>query len=273
MSDSISVRAFQSELDQWIDRVPDGAVVFDADGTLWSHDVGCMVFDFALQERQFRDEAAEALLSHLSLEGLAAPAGCSANELARVLQKAFYAGKTGERRTAEMQVWAYAGHSLTSFRSLVRAALDAGRHLDTLHLPLFDLANHARDRGLSVYIVSASPLWVVQESTRGLGFGDHEIAGGVPEVVLAGSEVLITPRMAAPLPYGADKVVAGRRLLAGRPWLAALGDSAFDVEMMKEAKLAGVLGNKPELAQRLSGVPQARRLTSASYLVQNKKIQ
>src|SRR5690606_2327300 len=51
MSSALSVEGgvrVRERIARLLDLHEGGALVFDADGTLWTHDVGCMVFDAAI---------------------------------------------------------------------------------------------------------------------------------------------------------------------------------------------------------------------------------
>jgi phosphoserine phosphatase len=71
---------------------------------------------------------------------------------------------------------------------------------------------------------------------------------------------VIAPEMAAALPYGAGKCVAGRALLVGSHWLGAFGDNVFDLEMLLEAELGVAVRPKPALRARLAEIPGVRVL-------------
>lgn len=261
---TLSCSAFRDRLQTLLTQSPGGAVVFDADGTLWRHDVGCMVYDLACEHRLFRPEALSALRKEVEALGLTLASDADANDAARRLQAAWRAGDYGERAAAEMQVWAYVGFSEFQFRELVREALKSGGHEGGLHLEVLALADWVRRAGGRALIVSASPKWVVEEATRDHGFAADEIAAGMPHLSEQGGTRFIQAGMPTPLPYGPDKVVAGRELLKGIPWLAALGDSSFDLEMMSEAQLAGGIGEKPEMLDGLSRLAHGVRLKLAA---------
>jgi len=237
----------------------DAAVVFDADGTLWSHDVGCMVFDEALEQNAFKEEALPALLEEARVQGVQA-ATRSVNEVARALQTAWYQGRYDEKAAAEMQVWAYVGFGESEFRELTRVALQRGQHGRTLHAEVVELAHWVRDLGKRTCIVSASPQWVVEEASRDLGFEPHEIAAGIPNTRATHGVLRIEPGLITPLPYGPRKATAGRALLGKSTWVAALGDSGFDLAMMAEAHVGVGIGNKPTLLDGLVEMSHAVRL-------------
>jgi phosphoserine phosphatase len=159
-----------------------------------------------------------------------------------------------------MQVWAYVGFSESEFRALVQQALERGQHHKTLHHEVLALADWVRAQGRRACIVSASPLWVVEEATRELGFSPKEIAAGVPNTESIDGRLMIKPGMKAPLPYGPDKVVAGRALLKDSKWVAALGDSNFDLDMMAEAQIGIGIGEKESMLAGLAEMSHAGRL-------------
>lgn len=261
----LSVAALRQQLLPLLREFPGGAVVFDADGTLWSHDVGCMVFDFAIEQGLFRQEVCEALRAAARAQGVDVGGFRGANDLARRIQAAWYSGRTAERPTAEVQVWAYAGFEEDDFRCMVRDALRWGNHEATLHHAVLAMAHWVRSNGGRAYIVSASPLWVVEEATCAFGFTPHEIAAGVPNLRTESEGRIIAPGLAEPLPYGPDKVVAGKKLLGARPWLATLGDSSFDIDMMRCARLAAGIGHKPEMLTELGELEHGVRLDLALW--------
>lgn len=261
---TLSCSAFRDRLQTLLEQNPGGAVVFDADGTLWRHDVGCMVYDLACEHGLFRPEALSALSAELERLGQRLPPQATANDAALQLQAAWRAGDYDERAAAEMQVWAYVGFSEFQFRELTREALKSGGHQTTLHKEVLALAEWVRSAGGKALIVSASPKWVVEEATRDHGFKPDEIAAGMPQLSGPKDARVIQAGMDGPLPYGPDKVVAGRALLAGLPWLAALGDSSFDLDMMAEARLAGGIGTKPEMLDGLARLAHGVRLSLAA---------
>ncbi len=256
----VTVAQFQRQLEQLFASSPSGAVVFDADGTLWQHDVGVMTFEWAIEQRLLYPSAIDALMAFSEAQGLRL-GGRDVHELARALQHAFAAEQLGERAAAEMQVWVYVDYSEPEFRQLVRQALSEKGHLSTLHREIVDLAAWVRSQGAHALIVSASPQWVVEEAAATLGFGPEDIVAGRPELKLDPQGIpRIAPRLSAPLPYGPDKVHAGRKRMGQRPWLAALGDSSFDVDMFRQAPLAAGIGSKPGMLAGLAQLPHGVRL-------------
>lgn len=231
-----------------------GALVFDADGTLWEGDVGVDTFQAALDQGALREEVRQALIAEvfkhrleeeLELEG--APEEVDVNLLGQSLLRAFERGIYPERAATEMQVWAYAGWSETELRQHTRSCLLRGQFFSRIRRSLLPLLLRARELGLRTVVVSASPRIVVEEAARHLGFGPGDIVGGRAK----GTTTSFLPALAEALPYGSGKVKAGRLLLGNARWLAVFGDSSFDTEMLSEAKLPVAVCPCPELLERL----------------------
>lgn len=252
----VTVTDIQTLLEPLVDEHPGGALVFDADGTLWHHDVGCMVFEWFAAERRLHPAAARALGEAARKLGVDITRGDANDTALQLIQHYRKGGSSDARLLAELQVWAYAGYHVGELRPLVQKALDRGSHESGFSTDVLELLMWGRSLGLAVFVVSASPRIVVEEATRSLGVEPKEIAAGDP--ALDGG--VIQPRLGAPLPYGPDKVTAGRALLGGKPWLATFGDSGFDLDMLGEAQLAVGLGEKRALLAGLDELPGAVRL-------------
>lgn len=254
----VSAAQLRGRLEPLFEQYPTGALAFDADGTLWAHDVGCMVYDFAWQGGFLDASVIGPLRAEFEHNSLHYPEGADANELARLLGEAFARGECDDRRFAEMQVWCYAGRSEAEMRELTRRALEAGDHTGTLHREVLALAEWARSSGLATLVVSASPRSIVVEAVRGLGFDESSVAGGVPAFV----DGVIAPKMGEPLPYGPGKVTAALALLGERPLIAGFGDSTFDLDLLRAAHVGVGLGRKPAFLAGLEGTDGAVYLSN-----------
>lgn len=256
MSSALSVEGgvrVRERIARLLDLHEGGALVFDADGTLWTHDVGCMVFDAAIANEVFKDSTRERLEMVAARLGHTPTPGASVTSLVQALALAFGAPPSSEQALAEFQVWAYLDFTEDELRQLCRTVLRTPAHSLGLHHDVLELAAFARERGATTSVVSASPRIVVEEALFGLGFRHDQIVAGDPNWTGGTIDV----GLCAPLPYGPEKAVAGRRLLAGASWVATFGDSDFDLDMMHEAKLAVGLGQKPQLLAGLRRHPNA----------------
>jgi len=241
-----------------LDQHPGGALVFDADGTLWTHDVGCMVFDAATAAGAFKASARDRLRLEAERLGGAPKDAHSATELVRLIELTLGDGPAPEQALAELQVWAYVDFSEHELRDLCREVFQGPEHAEGLHHEVLELAAYARERGALTCVVSASPRIVVEEALHGLGFERDLMVAGDPNWKHGRIDV----GLELPLPYGPEKAAAGRRLLGETVWLATFGDSGFDLDMMREATLAVGLGKKPQLLEGLRAHPNALLLES-----------
>ena len=230
------------------------ALSFDADGTLWSGDVGEDVFRFAISQGRLREAARAEIDRQAQLRGFAHFA--DVNATAQRLFEAYLEGKYEEREICELMTWCYAGFSVQEMADLVREALAAAKHGERLNEELRPILEFAREHALRTIVVSASPRITVEVAAGVWGFAAEDIAAATPRVVCG----VITAEMAAPVPYGADKCVAGRALLGHSHWLGAFGDNVFDMEMLREAEVGVAVRPKPALRARLAEVPNVRLL-------------
>jgi len=233
------------------------ALAFDADGTLWSGDVGDDVFRFAVERGLLREEARAELEFQAKSRGFE-PFG-DLNATAKHLFEAYLAGHYPEREMCELMTWCYAGYTLAELRDLVRAALHETKLAGRLHPELAPVLEFARRHSLRTIVVSASPRTTVELAASAWGFEPEDIAASTP--LVSGGRV--AAGMAGEVPYAAGKCVAGRALLGDRYWLGSFGDNVFDLEMLREAEVGVAVRPKPRLQARLAEVPGALLLAEA----------
>jgi phosphoserine phosphatase len=109
----------------------------------------------------------------------------------------------------------------------------------------------ARRTGIQTFLVSASPKLIVEVAAKPWQFTPQQILAS--EAVLDGER--ITPRMLGRVPYAEDKCLARERLFQSAEWLASFGDSGFDANMMRAARLGVAVSPKPSLRRLLPGSP------------------
>jgi phosphoserine phosphatase len=227
-------------------------MAFDADGTLWTGDVGEDVFEYAYERGLLREEA-HAALSRVArtYELLIADDGPSS--LARRIHAAFREGGIGDRLVCEVMTWGYAGFTLEELRSLARRSLEARGLASRVRQDLLPVLDWARRESIRVVVVSASPHMVVAEALACAGIEVFGVIGALPKM----ESGRITPEMGEPLPYAESKCVGGRSLLAGHDWLASFGDNVYDIELLKAARVRVAVYPKPALAARLGEIEGA----------------
>jgi len=251
---SIAPGELVGELERRLRHDRPNALSFDADGTLWSGDVGEDVFRFAVDHGRLREAARGELERQAKSRGFECFA--DVNATAQRLFQAYLDGQYAEREICELMTWCYAGHSLPEMAALVREALAASHHSERLNEELRPILNFARQHELRTIVVSASPRTTVEVAAAVWGFATHDIAASTPRLVAG----VIAPEMAGVVPYAADKCVAGRALLGSAHWLAAFGDNVFDMDMLLEAELGVAVRPKPALRARLAEIPHVRLL-------------
>jgi len=226
------------------------ALAFDADGTLWSGDIGDDVFRFAVAHGRLREQARARIEEEARKRGF--PILADVNATARSLFDAYLAGRYVEREMCELMTWCYAGHSRAEMTALANEALTEARLAERLHHELAPVLDFARGTGLRAIVISASPRPIVEYATRLWGFSPADICASTP--LVEGDRIM--PHMAGAVPYAAAKCVAGRALLGNARWLAAFGDNVFDLEMMCEAERGIAVRPKPALQARFAEIPQ-----------------
>lgn len=236
-------------------RKPDPfALAFDADGTLWSGDVGEDTFDHATS-RGFLGEVARPSLAHVAnTHGLSSDG--TASEIGARIFAAYRRGTVDERLTCEVLTWAYAGHTEAELAGIAGAAFDARGLRDRTRSILRPIWEWARAEKGFVMVVSASPRVVIETALAHAGIRADAVVAGMAAV----EEGRIAPRMASPVPYGPEKRAQGERLLRERgvaDWLASFGDNVFDTEMLRAAHVGVAVCPKPALAERLTEIPNA----------------
>lgn len=251
---SVSPDELIRELERRLRAGRPSALAFDADGTLWSGDVGDDVFRFAVAHGRLREAARGAIEAQAHLRGFETFA--DVNATAKQLFDAYVAGRYPEREMCELMTWCYAGHTILELQTLVREALESTTHAHRLHTELDPVLSFARERGLRVIVISASPRITVEIAASAWGFDARDIAASTARIEAG----VIAPEMNGALPYAAQKSVAGRSLLGQTHWLASFGDNVFDIEMMLEAELGVAVRPKPALRARLAEIPGVLQL-------------
>ena len=246
---TVTVTEVLALLEEQVVREPGGAIAFDGDGTLWSGDIGEDFFEALLDDGSVSAEAHAALAVEAEAEQIETSGGAVA--IARRIHARYLAGAFPEERVCEIMTWVFAGwrpHEADAFadRVLTKVGLE-GR----LHGEATQIAKWARERGVMTYLVSASPRAVVEQAARRVGIDHANVASATEE---RNSDGFIVPSVVRPIPYGPGKVMHLRAKLGARPLYAAFGDNAFDVPMLREARLPVAIRPKPRLVERASEI-------------------
>jgi phosphatidylglycerophosphatase C len=226
-------------------------LVFDADGTLWTGDVGFDLFTAAIARKALREEALEALASEARSLGVSA-AG-DANVLAERLLDAFAEGAYDDARAFAMMAWAFAGFSTDEMEDFARDVVKREEVESRVIPPVREILRWAQAEQIEVVVCSASQVSVVVAGVQHLDITPDQILAAVPEVSRSGT---LLPRLAPPgLPYGEGKVSALERSRPGRPLLAGFGDSAGDAFFLRRAHVPVAVGPSARLIEQASSIP------------------
>jgi len=232
------------------------ALVFDADGTLWSGDVSEDVFGYAVENGLLRAEAADALAKTARESGFDAEGSPSA--IGKRLFRAYVEGRFGEREVCEVMTWCYAGFTPNELFSLARRVLAERELAGRVNRRLEPILEYARRTGLRALVVSASPQPIVEVAAELWGFSPQQICGARAELD-AGR---YAARLAGPIPYAEQKCPAARALIGDdADWLASFGDNVFDVEMLCAARLGVAVNPKRKLRTALPNLKNVVLLT------------
>ena len=237
-------------LEQDLAREPGGAIAVDGDGTLWSGDIGEDFFAALLDDGKI-DAAAQTALAR---EAEAEQIDSSGNgvDIARRIYAGYHAGTFPEERVCEIMAWAFAGWKLEDVDAFASRVLDRVGLEGRLHGEAMRIVEWARERGVATYLVSASPRAIVEQAARRVRIDLANVASATEERDAKG---IVVSSVVRPIPYGPGKVMHLRAKLGARPLYAALGDNAFDVPMLREARIPIAVRPKPRLVERASEIP------------------
>jgi phosphatidylglycerophosphatase C len=226
-----------------------GVIATDADGTLWSGDVGDDLFHAFVERGTVHPPALEAMRREAREHALS-DAG-TGPEVARRVHEAYVQGRFPEERVCELMAWCFAGWTRDELAAFARETA-AGAGLERrMHPEVLRILERARGAGLEVLLVSASPIAIVVAAGARAGFdADHTLAARS----LWSGDVML-PDVERPIPYGPGKVKHLRDRIGDRPLLAAFGDNAFDVAMLGIARVGVAVRPKPRLRDRAAEVP------------------
>ncbi len=235
---------------------PGGAVAFDGDGTLWSGDIGEDFFEAALGRGPH--EVTRSPLAREAVEaGVEVADGASAHDLAHAIHAAYLAGKFPEERICEIVAWIAGGWTQDDLRAFCKSTVEAIGLRSRLHGEAIRVLRHADSVGIEAYLVSASPLGIVEAAAEVVGIPLERVTA-VTERVVNG---VVECGVVRPIPYGEGKVTNLRgRIGLGRPLYAAFGDNAFDVALLRSAQNPVAIRPKQRLVERAHEVPGLRIL-------------
>jgi phosphatidylglycerophosphatase C len=228
---------------------PGGVVAFDADGTLWSGDIGEDFFHVFLAGGRVEPEAVAAMRALAAAHDVRLPEGGAA--IAVALFDAYRRGRVPEDSICEMIAYVCAGWTGAEVHALAAEVVVSRRLSERLHAEAVRVIEWARASRVEIFVVSASPVAAVIEGVRLLGFdADHVVA--VTPVERDGK---LSTEVVRPIPYGQGKVTCLSRRIGSRPLYAAFGDNVFDIPLLRSAEIPVAVRPKPRLLERAAEVP------------------
>lgn len=228
---------------------PDGFVAFDGDGTLWTGDLGEELFDALMNELRFETDSIAEMERHARKHDVTWDGTTAA--LVRQLDAAFRAGAFPEDVMYELHAWAMAGLERSAVVDYVTDLVKKTSVQARLQAETVGVLETARRDGLDVFIVSASPLEIVEAAAALVGVRADHIVAATPRY--EGTRMLAD--VYRPIPYAKGKVDNLAKRTGGRPLLAAFGDSAFDAAMLGAAKVGVAVRPKQRLRDVANDIP------------------
>ena len=230
-------------------REPGGAIAFDGDGTLWSGDIGEDFFAALLADGRLTEVARQALAREAEAEKVGTSG--TAVEIAHAIHAAYLAGTFPEERVCEIMTWACAGWTRAELDAFAARVMNGLGIAARLHGEAMRIVRWADERGIPVFLVSASPRAIVEAAAHHVRVDLARVASAT-EVTEGG---VVQPAVHRPIPYGPGKVARLREKLGTRSLYAAFGDNAFDVALLREAKVPVAIRPKARLVERAAEVP------------------
>jgi phosphoserine phosphatase len=231
------------------DAPKNAIIAFDADGTLWSGDIGLDTFEAMIAKRAVRKEA----LPGLNDEARAADLRLcdDPNDQVRVLHEAFEKGTYAEERAFTMMAWAFAGYLPQEVCDFASSVVESVGLQGRLHPEVLPVIDWAVKYDMPLYVVSASPELVVKTAIDLLHLPFQDVFAMTP--AMEGGR--IAPRILEPITYGAGKNAALQKGVPDATLWAAFGDSAFDVAMLRAARIRVAVRPKPGLVGQAGACP------------------
>ncbi len=247
---NVTVEEVILAIDEARERDPGGAIAFDGDGTLWAGDVGEDFFA-ALLERGVLDVARDALVREARAENI--DTSGSPREIAHRIHLAYLGGTFPEERVCEIMTWAAAGQSRAELDGFCAEVVEAIGLRGRLHREAIEVVEHAKRVGVEVFLVSASPRAIVHQAAKIVGI---DVANALAACEACDDTGIVQCAVERPIPYGDGKVTRLRaRLGRERVLYAAFGDNAFDVPMLRAARVPVAIRPKARLLDLAGDVP------------------
>ena len=240
---------------------PRGVVATDGDGTLWSGDVGEDLFEAFVEHARVEPAAHEAMVRAATSFGI--DEGGTGAMVARRIWDAYHKGSLPEEPVFELMAWCFASWSRADVNAFARDVVVSAGVAARLHPEVADVLAAVRAANIEIFLVSASPRPIIEAAGALVGIASERVVATTPrwdgEAMLADVE--------RPIPYGAGKVHGLRARIGDRPLYAAFGDNAFDLMMLRDAKVPVAVRPKAKLRARAAEVESLVELLPPPHVV------
>ncbi len=227
-------------------------LVFDADGTLWSGDVGFDLFAYALEHRVLRPAVTHALQREMEALGLVTKGDAEPHRLAAELLAAHHRGQYADLPAYAMMAWAFAGFSQAEMMDLAETVVERSSVRDRVFGFVAPVLEWARAADVEVVVCSASPRAIVVAGARCLGLEDGHVIAFQPAI----EDGLLLTRLAdGPAPFALGKVERLALDRGPRALLAGFGDSAGDAHFLRLAAVPVAVRPQPGLVALAPSIP------------------
>ena len=244
-----TVESICARLAEEHDGAAPSLLAFDADGTLWSGDVGIDLFEALLRAQLVHPHAESALAAEAYSFGLSTSGG--ANALAKALYASFQRGEYPEEKAFGMMAWVFGGWLLDDLGGFARDVLKTQDHTARIRESMRRLVQWAHDRGIRVAVVSGSPRTIVELGVALFGISGDNVVATTPRT----RDGVVLPELDGPVIYADKKVQGLRARLGSQPILAAFGDSGYDADLLQASRIPVAVNPKPGLIAAMSSIP------------------
>lgn len=210
---------------------------FDADGTLWAHDVAEILWERLAGAGMLREAGAGPLARAMRSLGQE-PSRDAAQDYARLLNL-HREGKCPEETMVRAMLSGLAGIREDDLYDAAREAIRSVPDMQTLDngRPA-DMIRQLRDSGFRIVVVSSSPRWAVEVAVAPLGIEPADVVAGRVAVVSG----VLTPSIIEPLPHGPGKIQAFLRACGTVPHVS-VGNTINDLALLEAASHLKLLVN------------------------------
>jgi phosphoserine phosphatase len=230
----------------------------DADGTIWSGDIGVDLLQFGVRRGVFRDAClpyAQQLARDNGVRVCDEPTAQIA-----ALDAAYEQSKISDEAMVHLCATAFAGIEQAEFAQFCQSVVQAHQLEGRFHREICEVFRWAQRWAIPIWVVSASPRDVVVAGVASLGIAAEQVVGVEVEL----DHGARSTRLVEPVPYAEGKRVAIQQHLQSCTVLAAFGDNYWDTALLSMAEFALAVRPKQALLDRAQSAGNLRILQALS---------